>query len=226
MTRFALPLFASLLAAAPAWAGAAPVTEIRTPVEIADAAAGAGTIEVRIPNANLEVVGIPGVAVRASGTMETLHKDPDRARILAQGCGLAFRREGTVLVLEPRYPDGAPGREARKGRLWFHLRLELPSTLPFGLYTKAGDIVLNGGFAASLVVEAGHGDIRLEFTPSFREVDARTMAGHVRGFPPTALKRFYSPFGQRRLWLNPAGERTAFLKTRHGDVILQGKDTP
>jgi hypothetical protein len=223
MNRILVLLSASVLAAAQTWAGA-PRTEVRTPVEIVDAAQGALTIEVRIPNANLEVVGGAGPGVRAAGTMETLHKDPGRANLLAQGCGLTFRREGTVLVLEPRYPGGALGREARKGRLWFHLRLEVPSALPLGLYTSAGDIVLKGERRASLVVEAGHGDIRLEFAPAFREVDARTLAGRVRGFPETALKRFYSPFGQRRLWLDPAGERTAYLKTRHGDITLHGKD--
>jgi hypothetical protein len=224
MKRILFPLFASILAAAPAWAGV-PRTEVRTPVELAHATEGVGTIEFRIPHANIEVVGGTGAGVRVTGTMETLHKDAERARLLSQGCGLAFRREGSTLVLEPRYPDGALGREARKGRLWFHLRLEVPSSLPFGLYSDAGDVVLKGPFGASLVVEAGHGDIRLEFTPAFREVDARTMAGHVRGFPETAMKRFYCPFGQRRLWLDPAGERTAYLKTHRGDITLQGKDT-
>ena len=212
------------LAAVSGWT-AAGKTAVRTPVEVADALDGARTLEIRIPNANLELTGGDSAGVKAAGTMETLHQDPARAYLLAQGCGLVFRREGSTLVLEPRYPDGALGREARKGRLWFHLRLEVPSSLPFGLYSDAGDVVLKGPFGASLVVEAGHGDIRLEFTPAFREVDARTMAGRVRGFPETAMKRFYCPFGQRRLWLNPAGERTAYLKTHRGDITLQGKDT-
>ena len=212
------------LGTASGWAAAAK-TSIRTPVEVSDAAAGAQTIEIRIPNANLEVVGGPGPGVRAAGTMETLHKDPQRARLLSKGCGLAFRREGTVLVLEPRTPEGALGREARKGRLWFHLRLEVPSTLPVGLYSRAGDMVLRGEFRASLIAEAGRGDIRLAFLPGFREMDARTLIGRVRGFPDTALPRFYSPLGQRRLWLNPAGSRMAFFRTRRGNIILQGKDT-
>jgi len=224
MKRIAALVFASLLA--PAWGLAAGArTEVQTPVEIIGDAAGAGALEIRLPNANLEVVGGPGAGVRAAGSMETLHKDPQRANLLAQGCGLVFRREGSTLVLEPRIPGGALGREARKGRLWFHLRLEVPSSLPLGIYTRTGDIVLKGEFRASLVAEAGRGDIRLEFSPAFREVDARTLMGRVWGFPEASLHRFYSPLGQRRLWLNPAGDRAAFLRTRRGDIILQGKDS-
>jgi len=221
-------LFSAMLiaAAAVAWPGTAK-TSIRTPVELTDDAAGAQTLEVRLPRANLEVVGGPGTEVRVFGSLEALHKNGEMARALAQACGAAFRREGTTLVLEPRFPEGEVGREARKrGRLWFHLRLEVPSTLPIGLYTKAGDMAFKGEFLASLIAEAGRGDIRLDFVPTFRELDARTLLGRVRGFPDTAIRRFYSPLGQRRLWLNPSGTRMGFLKTQRGDIIVQGKDRP
>ena len=224
MKRSAIPSILLCLAAAAAWPAPAK-TAVRTPVELADPAAGAQTIEIRIPNANLEVTGGPAPGVRVTGAMEALHKDGEWARLLAQECGLAFHREGTALVLEPRYPAGETGREAQKrGRLWFHLHLEVPSTLPLGLYTKAGDMVLKGEFSASLIAEAGRGDIRLAFVPAFRELDARTLLGRVRGFPDTAIRRFYSPLGQRRLWLNPSGTRMGFLKTSRGDILLQGKD--
>ncbi len=218
-------LLALLFAAAGMAAGTR--TEIRTPVELASPLGGAVALEVRIPDATLEVTGGGGSAVTVAGTMETLHRDPQRARDLAEGCGLALRREGATLVLEPRYPSGALGREARKGRVRFHLTIALPSSLPLGIHAGAGDITLKGEFRASLVVETRRGDIRLDFTPAFREVDARTLAGRVRGFPETALRRFYfSPVGQRRLWLDPSGGNTAFIKTLRGDIILSRKGKP
>lgn len=225
MRAAALTLLLTCCLVPDGWA-AGSRTAVRTPLEIEIDPGRAGSLEVRIPNANLEVTGGAVDRVTVSGTMETIHRDPARARELAGECALVFRREGAVLVLEPRFPDGRSGREARKDRLWFHLRLEVPSTLALGLYTRAGDAVLKGGFHAALVVEAGRGDIRLAFAPAFRELDARALWGRVRGFSDAAIKRFYSPFGQRRLWLDPAGERTAFLRTRRGDIILEGKDTP
>jgi hypothetical protein len=205
----------------------APRAEVRTPVELAAAVGDARALEIRLPYANLELTAGAGDRVAATGTMETLHKDPQRARDLAQGCGLAFRMERETLVLEPRAPVGVLGNDARKGGLWFHLRLSVPASLPLTVHSKAGDVTLRGGFRADLAVEAGHGDIVLDFAPAYRELDARTVSGRVRGLPDSALKRFYySPVGQRRLWLDPAGAGTAYFKTLRGDIILPRKDKP